>query len=459
MNAVKPLDILESFDWDELLACIDARKVIPIVGKELLLVTANGSEVLLEQYLAVQLTRVLSVPKESVPPPAGLNEVAMTYLLGAGRRAAIYAKLNKILEQVHFEPPVLLQKLAAITDFKLFVSTTFDSLLLHAINSVRFGGEQKTKRLVFSPHHKLEDIPGAVLELKQPHVFQLFGTLSANTDYAVTEEDTLEFIHVLQGASRPPLLFDEFKDNSLLLLGCGFPDWLTRFFVRTIANERLIERSTSRVIADAQTTPDQSLILFLAHIKALHILPVDLRIFIETLHQHWMQRHPSTSSSVSEDTSDMKPTMIEGAVFLSYASEDRRAALNMKQELDNAGIDVWFDQRSLTPGLAWDREIQANLRNCSVFLPFISRAAQHRDEGYFRREWNWAIERVEGMAASRQFIFPILIDDIPVNATDIPDYFWDVQTQRFANGIPTTEFVKTIRDAVRAFRTKRASTK
>lgn len=40
----------------------------------------------------------------------------------------------------NFEPPRALRQLAAITDFDLFVSTTFNSLLESAIDSERFAG-------------------------------------------------------------------------------------------------------------------------------------------------------------------------------------------------------------------------------------------------------------------------------------------------------------------------------
>ena len=44
-----------------------------------------------------------------------------------------------------FEPPPALRRLAAITDFDLFVVTTFDPLLENAINLERFGGAPTTE--------------------------------------------------------------------------------------------------------------------------------------------------------------------------------------------------------------------------------------------------------------------------------------------------------------------------
>ena len=50
-----------------------------------------------------------------------------------------------ILREATFAPPPALRQLAEITDFDLFVTTTFDSLLEQAINAERFGGAQSTE--------------------------------------------------------------------------------------------------------------------------------------------------------------------------------------------------------------------------------------------------------------------------------------------------------------------------
>jgi hypothetical protein len=121
----------------------------------------------------------------------------------------------------------------------------------------------------------------------------------------------------------------------------------------------------------------------------------------------------------------------------------------MQAPLNAAGIDVWFDERSLQPGVAWDNEIKANIRRCAFFLPFISRHAQERLEGYFRAEWKWAIARAETMDDSLRFIQPIIIDDIPDNAERIPPYFWTRQAVRFPDGRPTPDFVEALKQAIR----------
>jgi len=44
----------------------------------------------------------------------------------------------------------------------------------------------------------------------------------------------------------------------------------------------------------------------------------------------------------------------QGAVFLSYASEDSEAAKRICEALRAADIEVWFDQSELRGGDVWD---------------------------------------------------------------------------------------------------------
>ena len=96
-----------------------------------------------------------------------------------------------------------------------------------------------------------------------------------------------------------------------------------------------------------------------------------------------------------------------GTVFLSYASQDRAAVLTLKAALEAAGIAVFFDQHSIPPGADWERQIRTVVRDCGLFLPFVSRHAAERDEGWFLKEWGLAIERAQGMKAHVPFIQPI----------------------------------------------------
>jgi hypothetical protein len=361
----------QPFDWDELLELVVERKVIPIVGKELLVVSIDGHETLLEQHLAGRLAEALGVERERLSPRFGINEVAVAYVEGGGRPGKIYPRLKTIVEERPLPAPEPLRQLAAITDFKLFVSTTFDSLLATALDLERYAGEPRTRRLAFSTHSSIQDLPCEAASLAEAHVFQVFGRLSAYGDYAVTDEDTLEFLHALQSEARQPkILFDELKNNPLLFLGCSYPDWLARFFVRTLANQRLLPAEGAKFVVDSQVHGDLNLALFLRQCKTEIDPSGEAAAFVSELLRRWQELRPPAHQEEAQHAA--ASGMPAGAIFLSFASEDREGARNLKAALESAGLDVWFDERSIPPGASWDREIQVNIRRCALFVPLLS---------------------------------------------------------------------------------------
>jgi TolB-like protein len=122
------------------------------------------------------------------------------------------------------------------------------------------------------------------------------------------------------------------------------------------------------------------------------------------------------------------------AVFLSYASQDAEAAQKICEALRAAGVEVWFDQSELRGGEAWDRDITEQIRESALFLAVISAHTEERSEGYFRREWRVALERMRDMADDRTFLIPVVIDTTPEDSARVPDRFREFQWIRLPAG-------------------------
>jgi hypothetical protein len=130
------------------------------------------------------------------------------------------------------------------------------------------------------------------------------------------------------------------------------------------------------------------------------------------------------------------------AVFLSYASQDAEAAQRICDALRAAGIEVWFDQSELRGGDAWDRKIRDQIRHCALFIPIISAHSQARLEGYFRREWKFAVERKRDIADELAFLLPVVIDETPERGASVPEGFHEVQWSRLPGGAASPEFIQ-----------------
>jgi hypothetical protein len=142
--------------------------------------------------------------------------------------------------------------------------------------------------------------------------------------------------------------------------------------------------------------------------------------------------------------------MPDNAVFISYAREDLAAVQRLKAGLDAAGIRTWFDLDRLEGGDDYDRKIQRNIARCSYFIPVVSRTTERRLEGYFRREWSYAIDRARNIAEGALFILPVCIDDTHAASAHVPDKFKALHITRLPGGEVTAEFARHLQDFLSA---------
>jgi tetratricopeptide (TPR) repeat protein len=140
----------------------------------------------------------------------------------------------------------------------------------------------------------------------------------------------------------------------------------------------------------------------------------------------------------------------KGAVFLSYASQDAEAARRICDALRATGIVVWFDQSELRGGDAWDQSIRKQIKNCSLFVPVISKHTQTRLEGYFRLEWKLAEDRSHLMAKGKPFIVPVTVDATSDNEAHVPDAFMAVQWTRLPAGETPAVFCERVEQLLRS---------
>jgi hypothetical protein len=114
----------------------------------------------------------------------------------------------------------------------------------------------------------------------------------------------------------------------------------------------------------------------------------------------------------------------------------------IKAGLESAGITTWFDIDRLEVGDDYDRKIQRNIARCSYFIPVISSTTQRRPEGYFRREWSYALDRVRNMAEGALFILPVILDDTVAAEALAPDRFKALHFTQLPGGQVTPEFAQ-----------------
>ena len=220
-----------------------------------------------------------------------------------------------------------------------------------------------------------------------------------------------------------------------------------------IPGQRVLDdrRGETELIAGADET-DALLVRFLARFsKHTEVLPVTASTLVAALAGIWRDKRPAPAAA--EATAPLR------SIFVSYADADAAAARALADALTERGLDVWLDKGdspdALQPGDTFDRIISEQIAGCELFVPVLSQRAVARVEGYFRTEWELAVERQLGIARNVAFLVPVRVDDVPKDDPGIPQVMrkrhWVEMPGGKANDAVVAHFVKTVR-TVRALR-------
>ncbi|MGB6430427.1 MAG: toll/interleukin-1 receptor domain-containing protein [Candidatus Acidiferrales bacterium] len=451
----------ETYFWDDLLPLIEDGQVVPIVGRDLL---EMAPQQFFHRMVAEQLAAELKIPSDRLPPNFETNDVVCAFADFHGDSLAVRPQLilrilSKLKPPDPSALPEALRLLAEIPEFHLFISTTFDTLLEEAIESVR---KRKPAVVSFPPSSSNIDFDEALLDQSGSMVFQVLGRASVSSTFAMTEGQMLEQMHdFMAGEGRPKKLIAKLQQSHLLILGVDFPDWLARFLLRLTRSKPLWDsRNFMEFIADARCM-QPGFAQFLERFSPLrsHLYtdgtPTD---FVRELHRRRFERHPATEAPVVNTTIDPeKPSvMAPGSIFVSYASEDRKAAFQLADELSQAGLEVWIDRR-LRPGDNFRDVIESNIRLCSAFVGVVSRNTQD-DSGegrWFRKEREQAVGRAGfWYGTDRRFLFPVVVDNTP--NSELMEYrkqtFGERSAARAVDGRVPPELIQELDAAQKAYR-------
>ncbi len=453
MSTVLPMPAtpatLDDDAWDDLLNFIEERRVIPIIGPELLKVDTDRGPRLLYDWVAERLAARLNVDTARLPEHYTLNDVVCWFLADRGRREEAYTRLRSVMRELSFATPPALRQLAQITDFNLYISTTFDSLLEQALNEQRYAGQSGCDVLAYAPN-RVVDLASDREHLGRSTIYHLLGRLSASPNYVISDEDMLEFICALQSEHlTPEKLFHELEHSHLLFIGSNFSNWLARIVLRMTKRQRLSDpRDVGEVLADDHSGQNDRLMGFLQQVSVRTRVYVGAERFVEELHRRWNARQQPAQVLPFAQPQRLAPPerdMPDHAVFISYARADLAAVQQLRAGLMAAGLTVWFDLDQLEGGDDFDRKIQRNIARCSYFIPVVSATTERRLEGYFRREWSYAIDRSRNMADDALFILPVSIDDTDGSQAKVPEKFKALHFTCLPDGQVRPEFAQRLR--------------
>ena len=273
----------------------------------------------------------------------------------------LYRQIHDILKKLIAEQTPELQplrELASIHHFNLFVTTTPDDLLARALTAVRGAPADEIPYAPLLPTDKRRDIPEAPSS-RYTAVFYLFGKADVGPFYAIHDEDSLEFPYTLQAGNGPERMFSQMRSRNLLLIGCTFADWLSRFFIRLSNPDRLFSDQRTKkeyLVGEEDRASARSHDISGTLQPGLALLSDRRRLRL------WRSFTGAGANGTRRASRRRMRQPAEtpasgGTIFISYSSDDLGAAKSLFDDLQTIGGDVaWFDKSALKPGDNWERQ-------------------------------------------------------------------------------------------------------
>lgn len=402
-------------DWKRLLRQVQGGFVVPVIGSQFL--PAGQGRQSFQHAVAAKLLEAYGLTVDAADLPAFLpvsHVVDRLRTEGGATMQDLYTDLHDAMEEVgdafDADPPPALQQLAEITDFRLYVQTMPDDLLARCLR--RRGGLCEVVHAPKLPTSEWHDLPADWDKRTDvANLLYVFGKSRAAPVYAIHEEDILEYSHNLisRGSQVPVNFLGRLQERSLLLLGCHFPDWLGRFFLRATNQSRLSEKSNREWIVEGPGQVD-GLAQFLGKFGRGNELLVEARPadFVAELHRRWTASRPSAGAPAAAPAASQRALF-----FISYSrGADLANASALFDALRAIGVteqEIWLDRQDIEPGENFRHQILDGIQGCRYFLPLLSAATNGRDEGFVFREWRAANDRAQDM--NRAFIVPLVVDD------------------------------------------------
>ena len=453
--------------WESLLDHIRNGLVVPVVGSQLLNdASGTGGPVARVAARLLELHH-LTINASSLTPGRELDE-AIGLLLRDGklRQLELYESVHRAIGHVTKDDasiPLPIRQLATIADFRLIVTVTPDDMLARCLRR-----RCSVNEIIHSPNRpgSLHDLPEdwQSRSAAEVHLLYLFGKSQLGPVFAIHEEDVLEYAHnvIARGSNVPNAFLGELREKDLLFIGCKFPDWLSRFFLRATNKERLSRERRKREWMIERLRPEESLTLFLhSYSKDTEILShMEPAAFVDELHRRWMQQHGANAPAPPEP--DPWGSLRGAMFFISYSRiSDQGRAEAVVQALLDLGVsaqEVWIDRSAIAPGSDYERRILAGIRGCQFFVPLLSEAASERGEAFVFSEWREANKRLKIMG--REFVVPLIVDAIyqPERFTSrqVPDWpvgQWSaIDFGHAPEGIPDARTLSHLRALVRQVR-------
>jgi len=371
--------------------------------------------------------------KKTPPKPYNLNNVVEILVKqGTTTEDDIKAYIIRSIKDLSPEQMVLdpFKKIAKIGNIETILSVNFDNFLERAFEAE---GIKVNSSINFSIQDNDYFEGNINTDKALTKIFNLMGNIS-DSDFAITEEMQLEYLYRLLMGKNANIdaLFNAVKDKSILFIGCSFPNWFMRFFIRTISKKRF-KTGRSKFVASDRTAQDIDLSTFLEYNKT-SVIPIGIAKTSESsedVYKNSIEFIDKLFEVAQKNKGMVKENkkLYKEKLFLSYSWGDKNLIQKLKNEFEKCGVELFFDDDDLRNGENFSDSISEYINKCDYILPMISNNSISRKESYvYEKEWTQAIyvekfKKSSGLFREGQetYIRPYIIDETSPTDDRIPE--------------------------------------
>lgn len=414
------LDKINDRNWELLMNAVDEKRVVPIIGENLIQVVTEDGRMNIREYVLAKLSPKLGVPEfQNFSHVEDVIRENNARTRNAGDVTDIYYEIYEILKDAQICVPDFVVKMFSKCNFPLILTTSYANGLDKAL-------QLPSSKICVYNKNMSSDVSRTDILSSSSVLYYLFGKVGiTKRSFKVTEDDLLEYLHCWHNNDTRPLNLSEYlSDKFLLVLGCNYPNWLFRFFWHSIRNFTIVPSTPEmQGVVTVAANKDEDLMTFLSRVQTS--VYRNAEDFITEFINRYSSRHSSdmVSSGYALPAINQNAASNTLDVFISYAEEDFDKAHLVAEHFNRLGASVWFDKERLTLGENYEATIKEMITNCKRFVPILSKTTLIQGRRFFKREWSWAKEEAE-YRLSEPYISPIVIDDInPFIEKAIPSKF------------------------------------
>lgn len=274
-------------------------------------------------------------------------------------------------------------------------------------------------------------------------VYHIFGK-SDNTSmkWAWNEESLIDILHChhngdIASTSLRQYIFPDQEHNaerkSLLVLYSNLPDWLFRFFLYPLANNKETWSEKGYYLNSASKT-ECSLKNFIDNVICYEIEENEISEVLTIANRLRQQEEFETL-----DPNGRIQHGMEYDIFISYSSDDKEIALEIADKLRKLyGLNIWIDESVIKDG-HYPHKIKNGIENSAYFMPLITSSYKEKlsnkkyslampleeilsdtGDSYVQKEaWAAAKHREISKQQRRSYLLPIIFPESGLSYNNI----------------------------------------